>query len=83
MGPLPPGLLNAASGAERDKIIDFTRGLDAYDEDVDANTTEQRAWKLGDIFHSTPVLIGPPALALNDSSYTAFKTHERHPAPQS
>ncbi len=60
--------------AERDQIIDFTRGIDAYDHDVDGNVTEQRAWKLGDIFHSTPVLVTPPTLALNDASYRAFKT---------
>jgi type IV pilus assembly protein PilY1 len=67
------GMLSAANATERDKIIDFTRGIDAYDEDVDANVTEERAWKLGDIFHSTPVLVGAPALALADSSYTTFK----------
>jgi type IV pilus assembly protein PilY1 len=67
-------LLGASSSTERDKIIDFTRGTDAYDSDVDGNTTEERAWKLGDIFHSTPVLVTAPVLALNDSSYQAFKT---------
>src|SRR5256712_4696267 len=67
-------LLGASSSTERDKIIDFVRGIDAYDENGNGNTTEERAWKLGDIFHSTPVLVTPPVLALNDSSYQAFKT---------
>jgi type IV pilus assembly protein PilY1 len=67
-------LLAAASSTERDKIIDFIRGIDSYDENGNGNVTEERAWKLGDIFHSTPVLITPPVLALNDSSYQAFKT---------
>jgi type IV pilus assembly protein PilY1 len=67
-------LLAAASNAEHDKIIDFIRGIDAYDENGNGNVTEERAWKLGDIFHSTPVLITPPVMALNDSSYQAFKT---------
>jgi type IV pilus assembly protein PilY1 len=67
-------LLAASSSTERDKIIDFTRGVDAYDANGNGNTTEERAWKLGDIFHSTPVLVTPPVLALNDSSYRAFKT---------
>jgi type IV pilus assembly protein PilY1 len=66
-------MLGAVSATERDKIIDFIRGIDAYDDDVDANVTEQRAWKLGDIFHSTPVLVTPPTLALADPTYTAFK----------
>jgi type IV pilus assembly protein PilY1 len=68
------GMLAAANNTEHDKIIDFVRGIDSYDENVNGNLTEERAWKLGDIFHSTPVLITPPVMALNDSSYQAFKT---------
>ena len=68
------GMLAAANNAEHDKIIDFVRGIDSYDENGNGNLTEERAWKLGDIFHSTPVLITPPVMALNDSSYQAFKT---------
>jgi len=67
-------LLTAADSTEHDKIIDFVRGIDSYDVNGNGNTTEERAWKLGDIFHSTPVLITPPVLALNDASYQAFKT---------
>jgi len=67
-------LLGASSSSERDKVIDFIRGIDSYDENANSNTTEERAWKLGDIFHATPVLVTPPVLALNDSSYRAFKT---------
>ena len=63
-----------SSSTERDQTIDHLRGVDTLDEDKDGNTTEDRAWKLGDVFHSTPVLITPPVLALNDSSYQAFKT---------
>ena len=67
-------LLGVASSTDRDKTIDFVRGLDVLDEDQDGNTSEERSWKLGDIFHSTPVLVTPPVLALNDSSYQSFKT---------
>src|SRR5581483_6428922 len=68
-------LLNASSSTEHDKIIDYIRGIDAYDSDADGNTTEERAWKLGDIFHSTPVLISkPPALSF-DPTYSTFKTN--------
>jgi len=66
--------LGVANNTERDQVIDFLRGIDVTDADNDGNITEDRAWKLGDIFHSTPVLITPPVLALNDSSYQAFKT---------
>jgi type IV pilus assembly protein PilY1 len=73
-------LLNVASSSERDKVIDFTRGIDAYDGDLDLNTTEERAWKLGDIFHSTPVLITPPRMPFVDPTYSAFKTsHANRP----
>ena len=67
-------LLGVSSSTERDRTIDFLRGIDTLDEDKDGNTTEERSWKLGDVFHSTPVLVTAPVLALNDSSYQAFKT---------
>jgi type IV pilus assembly protein PilY1 len=68
------GMLNASSGSEKDNIINFIRGVDTFDEDADADSSEQRQWKLGDIFHSTPVLIRPPFLLINDSSYNTFKS---------
>jgi type IV pilus assembly protein PilY1 len=67
-------MLNASSSTERDKVINFTRGTDTYDEDIDGNASEQRQWKLGDIFHSTPVLVRPPFVATTDSSYNTFKS---------
>lgn len=66
-------MLGVAS-TERDKLIDFIRGVDTYDENVNGNTTEERAWKLGDIFHATPALVTPPIAPSTDSSYDAFKT---------
>ena len=67
-------LLAASSSSERDQIIDHLRGVDTLDENRNGNTTEDRAWKLGDLFHSTPVLVTTPHRPLNDSSYQAFKT---------
>ena len=61
-------LLGVSTTAERDRVIDFVRGVDIH---VTPNV--DRTWKLGDIFHSTPVLVTPPVRALNDSSYQAFK----------
>ena len=66
-------MLNASSSTEKDNIINFARGVDTFDEDVDGNTSEQRQWKLGDIFHSTPVLVRPPFVASTDASYNSFK----------
>ncbi len=67
-------MLNASSSTEKNNIINFTLGTDTYDEDVDGNTSEQRQWKLGDIFHSTPVLVRPPFTATTDPSYNAFRS---------
>ena len=67
-------LLGATSTSQHDKIVNFTLGVDAYDDNGNGDTSEQRAWKLGDIFHSTPVLITPPFLPSSDSSYNTFKT---------
>ena len=71
---LTAALLGVSTAAARDKVIDFTRGIDAYDTNANGNTTEERDWKLGDIYHSTPVLVTPPILGSADSSYKAFKT---------
>jgi type IV pilus assembly protein PilY1 len=68
-------LLGAADSTEKDQIINYIRGaVDYNDEDLDSNTTEERPWKLGDIFHSTPVLVPPPFLTSTDSTYNTFKT---------
>jgi type IV pilus assembly protein PilY1 len=67
-------MLNASSSTEKDDIIRFTRGVDEYDEDADGNSSEQRQWKLGDIFHSTPVLVRPPFAPTIDASYNTFKS---------
>ncbi|HEY7518965.1 MAG TPA: PilC/PilY family type IV pilus protein [Methylomirabilota bacterium] len=67
-------LLGVSTTAERDKIIDYIRGVDVNDENLNSSTTDDRPWKLGDIFHSTPVLVSAPVLALNDSSYQSFKS---------
>ena len=54
--------LGAAADAERDAIINYVRGnvQDTYDIDHDENFTEQRPWKLGDVFHSNTVIVGSP-----------------------
>jgi type IV pilus assembly protein PilY1 len=65
-------MLNAADATEHDKIIDFIRGIDTYDEDLDGNVTEEKAWKLGDIFHANPVLVPPPFLPSTDATFAAF-----------
>jgi type IV pilus assembly protein PilY1 len=71
-----PYPLGASTSTEaRDRLVNYIRGaIDYNDEDLDSDSTEARPWKLGDIFHSTPVLVTPPFLTTSDSSYNTFKT---------
>jgi len=57
---------------ERDNIVNFIRGVDVNDEDNNTSTTV-RPWKLGDIYHSTPVLVSQPFLPSSDPTYRAFR----------
>ncbi len=51
-------LVGATSPAERDALIDWEKGLDLDDEDLDAVTsTEMRSSAHGDVVHSRPVAI--------------------------
>ncbi len=68
-------------------IVDYVHGRDAFDEDGDADSTELRAAVLGDIFHSTLVVIGTPPGSLmqedgfgsppGSSFYDLYKTRDR------
>ena len=44
------------SADEATKIINYVHGYDAWDEDLDGNTSEMRKWVLGDILHSRPLI---------------------------
>jgi type IV pilus assembly protein PilY1 len=56
---ITPTLLGLSAGDTigRDKIINFTHGFDAYDENANGNTAEKREWILGSFIHSRPVVI--------------------------
>ena len=54
---ITPQLLGVANETERNKVMDFVHGLDAYDEDGDSDTTEKREWILGAFLHSRPAVI--------------------------
>ena len=73
---LTEGLLDVST-ADRDKVINFVRGVDVLDENANGDVTEDREWKLGDIFHSTPVVVTPPFLPSTDTSYHAFRTAQQ------
>jgi type IV pilus assembly protein PilY1 len=49
--------LGVATDADRDNLVNFVHGLDAYDADGDGNTTEKRNWILASFLHSRPLII--------------------------
>jgi type IV pilus assembly protein PilY1 len=63
---ITPANLNLTTTAARDRVVKFTLGFDT-------NTGQERPWKLGDVFHSTPVLVTPPPLASKDGTYLQFQ----------
>jgi type IV pilus assembly protein PilY1 len=65
-----PADLGVVDDTERDKLINYVRGIDSYDDDGDGDTTEERSWKLGDIFHSGPVIVGAPKRFYFDYGYS-------------
>jgi type IV pilus assembly protein PilY1 len=62
-GAITTALLGAATDAERDALIDWARGADVADENVNGNTTQMRPSVHGDVLHSRPIAInyGPEA----------------------
>ena len=75
---LTQAMLGAATAAERTQIINYTHGIDVYDDDEDSNITEKRGWILGDTIHSVPLVVNySPTDALilvgaNDGMLHAF-----------
>jgi Tfp pilus tip-associated adhesin PilY1 len=69
-GNLTNADLDVASDKEREDLINHIRGVDAYDVDGDGNKTETREWKLGDIFHSNPVIVGSPSRFFEDTGFS-------------
>ncbi len=68
------GLYTPPSDADelRDVIVDNLRGCDLGS--VGGGCVE-RPWKLGDIFHSDPVVVPGPASFVRDPDYQAFATN--------
>ncbi|MCJ7784907.1 MAG: hypothetical protein MUP41_13320, partial [Desulfobacterales bacterium] len=56
-GLITPARLGLADTTERDKLVDFVYGYDAYDEDGNTVTNEKRDWILGSFLHSKPFIV--------------------------
>jgi type IV pilus assembly protein PilY1 len=75
--PLFPN--NPSSGVStqtlaEDALINYLIGQDAFDENGNSISTELRTKVLGDVFHSTPVVVGAPSSLLigESAEYEAF-----------
>ena len=72
--------LGVASDADRQTLVNHIRGIDAYDTNQNLNFTEERSWKLGDIFHSNAVIVGSPNANFKDVGFSGsgefYDTHK-------
>jgi type IV pilus assembly protein PilY1 len=76
--PLYEGSGKTPTSTELSNLIQFVRGVDVYDEDADGNTSEKR-WKLGDIYHSSPIVVGKPnASTTSDSNSSNTESYYRY-----
>lgn len=60
------------SDSIKDNIIKYVHGFDSYDENIDSNTTDQRAWIMGDILHSKPAIQSYNSYSLTDESNSSI-----------
>ncbi|MDP2689610.1 MAG: PilC/PilY family type IV pilus protein, partial [Deltaproteobacteria bacterium] len=60
--------LNVADATEKDRLINYVHGYDAFDEDFNGVTTEKRDWILGDILHSKPLVVNYSTYTIADES---------------
>ncbi|MDY6863555.1 MAG: PilC/PilY family type IV pilus protein, partial [Thermodesulfobacteriota bacterium] len=76
--PLAPGDINNDTNTDitdAQIVISFT--LDPGYDGGSYKGARTADWKLGDIYHSTPVVVGPPSFGTSENNYPAFKTaHE-------
>jgi Tfp pilus tip-associated adhesin PilY1 len=72
--------LDVPLDSDRADLIKHIRGVDVYDLDLDLDTTEERPWKLGDIFHSNGVIVGSPSYFFQDAGFSGpgefYDTHK-------
>lgn len=64
-------ILGVNDDLTRDRLVAHIRGVDVYDIDpVDGNSNVDRRSKLGDIFHSNPVIVGSPSKTFRDGGFS-------------
>ncbi|HTO55446.1 MAG TPA: PilC/PilY family type IV pilus protein [Myxococcota bacterium] len=58
---------NAPAGTYKQlgkSIVSWVQGVDVFDENADGSRTDARSFVFGDVFHSSPVSVGPPLTGL-------------------
>lgn len=63
---ITPAMLAVADSTEKDSLINYVRGMDAYDQNSNGITTEKRDWLLGDVLHSKPLIVNYTSFTLAD-----------------
>ena len=85
---VPFSYLNVANQTEANKIIKYVRGYTVDPVTPYTDVTNPDNWKLGDVFHSSPITLGTPTPFFNDTLETnptiankkAFEVYrEAHP----
>ncbi|VAW38822.1 Type IV fimbrial biogenesis protein PilY1, partial [hydrothermal vent metagenome] len=61
-------LMAVVDDTEKDSLINYVHGKDAYDDDGNGTTTEKRNWILGDILHSKPLVVNYNTYSLSAES---------------
>jgi type IV pilus assembly protein PilY1 len=77
---ISPTVLGLSTGDNtgRDNLINHIRGSkDAFDVNQNGNTTEVRNWNIGDIFHSSAVVVGSPSSSFEDVGSSAYGEFSR------
>ncbi len=65
-------LLDVANDTEKDKLINYVHGKDAYDDNGNGDTTEKRDWIMGDILHSRPLVVHYSSYSLSQENDCAY-----------
>jgi type IV pilus assembly protein PilY1 len=66
---ITPAALGVATLADKDRLINFIHGQDAYDADSDGILTEKRRWILGDVLHSKPLVVNYSSYPSTNETY--------------
>ena len=66
---------------EADDLINFIRGTDSYDEQGVGKYTEERDWKLADIYHANLTIVPPPSNSDTSSSVKSRAHYKKTRTP--